>query len=679
MKNDPLLQPYKIKHLEFKNRLMISAHEPSYAEEGMPKDRYRFYHIERAKGGVALTMTAGSAVVSEDSPPAYNNLHAYKDEIVPWLKKITKQCHDYGTKVMIQITHLGRRTNWNHSDWLPILSASPIRETAHRSFPKEAEDWDLDRIIKDYGDAAQRMKEAGMDGVEIEAYGHLLDSFWSPATNKRQDKLGGSLDNRISFSLKVIDSIRKSVGKDFIVGMRMVADEDWKIGLSKEEGKKIAKKIISTNKIDFLNIIKGHIDTDPALTKVIPLQGMASAPHLDFAGEIKQETKFPIFHAAKINDIATARHAIFNNKLDMVGMTRAHIAEPHIIKKILENREDNIRPCVGATYCLDRIYEGKETLCIHNPATGRERNMPHDITSKAKKIKKVVVVGAGPAGLEAARVCAERGHKVIIFEAANSAGGQINLICKSNKRKDMIGIIDWRLEICKKLNVKINYNTLATTKDILLENPNIVIIATGGIPNMEILEEGSELVTSTWDIISGNANIENDVILYDDNGSFPGLQAAEMIANKGSKLEIISPERFFSPEVGGMNYVPYAKNFIEKGVNITISKRLKGIKKRGNRLVVAISSDYSEKIETKEISQVVLEHGTLPVDELYFQLKKNSINAGIVDYKALIKESFNEVIKNPKGLYNLFRVGDAISSRNIHAAIYDSLRICKNL
>jgi len=658
---------------------MISAHEPSYAEEGMPKDRYRLYHVERARGGVALTMTAGSAVVSEDSPPAYNNLHAYKDEIVPWLKKITKECHEHGAKIMIQITHLGRRTNWNHSDWLPVLSASPIREPAHRAFPKEAEDWDLDRIIKDYGDAAQRMKESGMDGIEIEAYGHLLDSFWSPATNKRQDKLGGSIDNRISFSLRVIDSIRKSVGKDFIVGVRMVADEDWKIGLSKEEGKKIAKKIISTNKIDFLNIIKGHIDTDPALTKVIPLQGMVSAPHLDFAGEIRQETKFPIFHAAKINDIATARHAISTGKLDMVGMTRAHIAEPHIVKKILEDREDNIRPCVGATYCLDRIYEGKEALCIHNPATGREKSMPHDITSKAKKIKKIVVVGAGPAGLEAARVCAERGHNVIVFEAANSAGGQVNLICRSNKRKDMIGIIDWRLEICKKLNVKINYNTLATIENILIENPNIVIIATGGVPNTEILEEGSDLATSTWDIISGNANIENDVILYDDNGSFPGLQAAEIIANKGSKLEIISPERFFSPEVGGMNYVPYAKNFIEKEVNITISKRLKGIKKRDNRLVVSISSDYSEKIETKEISQVVVEHGTFPVDELYFQLKKNSINEGIVDYKALAKESFNEITKNPKGLYHLFRVGDAISSRNIHAAIYDSLRICKNL
>ena len=679
MKNDPLLQPYKIKHLEFKNRLMVSAHEPTYAEEGMPKDRYRLYQVERAKGGIGLTMTAGSAVVSADSPPAYNNLHAYKDEIVPWLKKITNECHDYGTKVMIQITHLGRRTSWNHSDWLPILSSSPIREPAHRSFPKEAEDWDIDRIIKDYGDAAQKMKEAGMDGIEIEAYGHLLDSFWSPATNKRQDEFGGSIENRISFSLKVIDSIRKSVGSDFIVGIRMVTDEDWKIGLTKEEGIKIAKKIIATNKIDFLNIIKGHIDTDPSLTKVIPIQGMASAPHLDFAGEIKQKTKFPIFHAAKINDVATARHAIESGKLDMVGMTRAHIADPYIVKKIIENKEDTIRPCVGATYCLDRIYEGKETLCIHNAATGREQYMPHEITSKAKKIKKIVVVGAGPAGLEAARVCAERGHNVVVFEASNSAGGQINLICKSNRRKDMIGIIDWRLEICKKLNVKIIYNCFASSENILSEKPDVIIIATGGVPNTAILEQGSDLVSSTWDIISGNVGIQDDVILYDDNGSYPGLQAAEIIANKGSKLEIISPERFFSPEIGGMNYVPYAKNFIEKNVKITISKRIKRIKKRDNRLVLTINSDYSDKIETKEISQVIVEHGTIPVDDLYFNLKKNSFNQGAVDYKSLINQKFKEIIKNSKGSYYLYRVGDAISSRNIHSAIYDSLRICKDI
>ena len=678
MKNDPLLQPLKIRHLNLKNRVMLSAHEPSYAEDGLPKDKYRFYHVERAKGGIALTMTAGSAVVSEDSPPAYNNLHAYKDEIVPWLKKLTNECHEYDTKVMIQITHLGRRTNWNHSDWLPVLSASPLREPAHRSFPKEAEDWDIERIINDYGLAAERMKEAGLDGVEIEAYGHLLDSFWSPATNKRKDEFGGNIDNRIAFSMKVIDSVRSRVGSDFIVGMRMVADEDWKIGLSKKEGFEIVKKINSTGKIDFLNIIKGHIDTDPALTKVIPIQGMPTAPHLDFAGEVKKMVNIPIFHASKINDISTARYAIESGKLDMVGMTRAHIADPYIIKKLINKEEEKIRPCVGATYCLDRIYEGKDTLCIHNPATGREMSMPHLLKKKVSGLKKIIIVGAGPAGLEAARVCSEQGHSVTVFEASDKPGGQINLITRSKRRKDMAGIIDWRINICEANKVKFNFNSFASKEEILSENPDIVIIATGGIPNTDILNEGSDLVASTWDILSGNVNIEDDVILYDDGGNYPGLQAAEMISSETSKLEIVTPERFFSPDIGGMNFVPYGKNFYEKNVKISLNSRVKSVFRKGNRLGVKISSDYSDLTFEKETSQVIVEHGTSPVDDLYFELKDQSKNLGQVDYKSLIKGLNKEIIKNKKGDFFLFRVGDAISSRNIHAAIYDSLRICKD-
>jgi len=678
MKNDPLLQPLKIRHLNLKNRVMLSAHEPSYAEDGLPKDKYRFYHVERAKGGIALTMTAGSAVVSEDSPPAYNNLHAYKDEIVPWLKKLTNECHEYDTKVMIQITHLGRRTNWNHSDWLPVLSASPLREPAHRSFPKEAEDWDIERIINDYGLAAERMKEAGLDGVEIEAYGHLLDSFWSPATNKRKDEFGGNIDNRIAFSMRVIDSVRSRVGSDFIVGMRMVADEDWKIGLSKKEGFEIVKKINSTGKIDFLNIIKGHIDTDSALTKVIPIQGMPTAPHLDFAGEVKKIVNIPIFHASKINDISTARYAIESGKLDMVGMTRAHIADPHIIKKLMNEEEEKIRPCVGATYCLDRIYEGKDTLCIHNPATGRESFMPHLLNKKETGLKKITIVGAGPAGLEAARVCSEQGHSVTVFEASDKPGGQINLITRSKRRKDMAGIIDWRINICEANKVKFHFNSFASKEEILSENPDIIIIATGGVPNTDILSEGSDLVISTWDILSGNVNIEDDVVLYDDGGNYPGLQAAEMISSVTSKLEIITPERFFSPDIGGMNFVPYGKNFYEKNVKISLNSRVKSVFRKGNRLGVKISSDYSDLTFEKETSQVIVEHGTSPVDDLYFELKDQSKNLGQVDYKSLIKGLNKEIIKNKKGDFFLFRVGDAISSRNIHAAIYDSLRICKD-
>ncbi len=403
--DDPLLQPYQLKHLRLKNRIMSTSHEPAYSEDGMPKQRYRLYHAEKAKGGIALTMTAGSAVVSRESPPAFGNLHAYKDEIVPWLRELADDCHEQGAAVMIQLTHLGRRTSWNKADWLPVISASPIREPAHRAFPKEAEDWDIERIIRDYASAAERMQAAGLDGIEFEAYGHLMDGFWSPATNKREDEYGGSLDNRLRFTWAVIDAVREAVGPDFIVGIRMVADEDWEKGLSKQEGVEIARQIAASGKFDFLNIIRGHIDTDAALNEVIPIQGMRSSPHLDFAGEVRRETKFPVFHAARIADVATARHAVAEGKLDMVGMTRAHIADPHIVRKIMAGEEHLIRPCVGATYCLDRIYEGGEALCIHNAATGRESSMPH-VISKASQSKSVIVIGAGPAGLEAARVAA---------------------------------------------------------------------------------------------------------------------------------------------------------------------------------------------------------------------------------------------------------------------------------
>ena len=219
---DPLLQPYQLKHLTLRNRIMSTSHEPAYSEGGMPKERYRLYHTEKARGGIALTMTAGSAIISADSPAAFGNLHAYKDEIVPWLKELADECHEHGTAVMIQITHLGRRTNWNKADWLPVLAPSPVREPAHRAFPKEAEDWDIARIIRDYATAAQRMQAAGLDGIEIEAYGHLLDGFWSPATNRRDDNYGGSLDNRLRFTWDVLDAIRDATGPDFIVGLRMV-------------------------------------------------------------------------------------------------------------------------------------------------------------------------------------------------------------------------------------------------------------------------------------------------------------------------------------------------------------------------------------------------------------------------------------------------------------------------
>ena len=678
MSNDPLLQPFQLKHLRLRNRIIVTSHEPAYPEDGMPKERYRAYHVERARGGVAMTMTAGSAAVSTDSPPVFNNILAYKDEIVPWVKAMTDAVHDEGAAIMIQLTHLGRRTRWDKGDWLPVVSPSHHREASHRAFPKKMEDWDIERIIADFADAAERMQAGGMDGIELEAYGHLIDQFVSPLTNTLDAPYGGSLDNRLRFCFDVLKAIRKRVGKEFIVGVRYVADEDLPGGTDKATGLEISKRLKDSGLIDFLNVIRGHIDTDAGLTDLIPIHGMRSAPHLDFAGEIRAATRFPTFHAARISDVATARHAIATGKVDMIGMTRAHMTDPHIVRKIMEKREDDIRPCVGANYCLDRIYQGGAAFCIHNAATGREQTMPHTI-AKAAARKKVVVAGAGPGGLEAARVAAERGHDVVVYEAANVAGGQVRLTAQSPRRKELIGIIDWRVRQCEKLGVTFHFNTWATADVVGAQKPDVVIVATGGVPHTEILSKGNDLVVSAWDILSGDAKPGSNVLVYDDAGDHAALQAADVLAAAGAKVEIMTPDRTFSPEVMAMNLVPYMRSLQKRDVTFTVTYRLEAVETKGNLLLARIGSDYGGVAKERVFDQVVVNHGTLPLDDLYFELKPSSVNRGEVSHDRLIDGAAQTVVRNRKGKFRLFRIGDAVSARNIHAAIYDGLRLAKDI
>ena len=681
MSKDPLLQPYQLKHLTFKNRIMTTSHEPAYPEYGMPKERYRAYHEERAKAGVALAMTAGSAAVSKDSPPVFNNILAYKDEVVPWIQNLTDGVHEHGCAVMIQLTHLGRRTNWNKGDWLPSVSSSKHREPAHRGFPKLIEDWDIERIINDFADAAERMQAGGMDGIELQVYGHLLDQFWSPLTNDLVGPYGAdTLENRMRFPMDVLDAVRKRVGEEFIVGFRYTADEAQKGGITAEDGLLISQKLAETGKLDFLNVVKGRIHTDPAMTDLIPIQGMVNAPHLDFAGEVKKLTGMPTFHAAKIPDVATARHAIDSGLLDMVGMTRAHMADPHIVQKIIEGREDDIRPCVGATYCLDRIYQAGEALCIHNPATGRELTMPHTIPV-AKNKRKVVVIGAGPGGLEAARVAAERGHDVTVLEAQPDPGGQVRLASLSPRRRDMISIIDWRMSQCAARDVVFHFNTWAEAADVTALNPDVVIVATGGMPNTELYESGQEVqnVVTSWDIIAGDVKPAQNVLIYDECGDHPALQAAEIAANSGAKVEVMTPDRRFAPDIMAMNLVPYMRSLQDKDVTFTVTRRLLDVVRSGNKLTATIGTDYSDHSDEREYDQVVVNYGTLPLDELYFDLKPLSSNEGAVDQDALIAGEVQTIKRNDTGAFQLFRIGDAVSARNTHAAIYDALRLVKDL
>jgi 2,4-dienoyl-CoA reductase-like NADH-dependent reductase (Old Yellow Enzyme family) len=674
---DPLLQPFQLKHLTLKNRIISTSHEPAYSEEALPKARYRLYHEEKAKGGIGMTMIGGSSIVAPDSPQAFGNLYVGSDAIIPWFKELTAGVHEYGAAVMVQITHLGRRTSWAKEHWLPVIAPSPVREPAHRAFPKEMEDWDFARVVAAYGAAARRCREGGMDGIEIESYGHLFDAFWSPITNERTDEYGPqTLENRMRFSVEVLQEIRRQVGNDYIVGLRMVADETVEDGLSRKDGLAIAQHMAESGLIDFINVIQGYIGSDESISHVIPGMGTPAGPHLDLAREVKRLVKLPVMQAARVNDVATARHAITSGAVDLIGMTRAHMADPHIVAKIMRGEETRIRPCVGAGYCIDRLYQGMEALCLHNPATSREASMPHIIPPTTGASKKVVVVGAGPAGLEAARVSAARGHKVVLFEAADKPGGQVLLAAKLQRRREIVGIVEWLAAEVQLADVDCRFNTYAEAPEVLAENPDIVVIATGGLPFAGRLKFGAELATSPWDILAGQAPVAPEVLLFDDHGAHEGLSLAEFAVDHGAKLEYVSPERAAGVDVGGINYPAYFKKLYAAKATFTLNHRLKGIRRDGNKLVAVLGNDYDKSETERRTDQVIAEHGTLPAAEVYFALKEQSSNRGEVDIDALIANRPQGLVRNRGGRFQLFRVGDAVSSRNIHAALYDSLRLC---
>jgi NADPH-dependent 2,4-dienoyl-CoA reductase/sulfur reductase-like enzyme len=386
-----------------------------------------------------------------------------------------------------------------------------------------------------------------------------------------------------------------------------------------------------------------------------------------------------VFQASRIPDLSTARWALEQGKVDMVGMTRAHIADPHIVAKLNRGEEHRIRPCVGMGYCIDRIYQGKDALCIHNAATGREATMPHAVPRGPGPARKVVVVGGGVAGMEAARVCAARGHAVVLLEATDRLGGQVNLAAKAPGREEIAGIPGWLAAELELLGVEVRLNAFAEAEDVLAEAPDVVIVATGGLPDTSFLEAGEGLVSSVWDVLGGYAEPAGSVLLYDDHGWHQGPSTAVALARRGAKVELVTPDRMVAFEVGATNFPNYLRDAYRLGITLTPDLELRSVHREGNRLLACFWNEYGEMPVERRVDHVVVEHGTLPADELYLALQAGSRNGGEVDLDGLVAGEAAEVVANPAGSYLLYRVGDAVASRNIHAAIYDSLRLCKSL
>jgi 2,4-dienoyl-CoA reductase-like NADH-dependent reductase (Old Yellow Enzyme family) len=673
-KSDPLLQPFRIKNVLFRNRIMSTSHASTLDDAGIPKERYQRYHEEKAKGGIALTMFGGSSMVSRDSSWGGGQIDVSGDEVIPYLREFSERIHGHGAAIMCQISHLGRRADAMGWNWLPTVGPSPIRETRHRNFPREMDAHDIARIVKEYAAAAIRCQEGGLDGIETVTGGHLIGQFLSPRTNRRTDAFGGSTENRARFGLMVHEAIRKAVGDNWLVGIRFVVDEATEDGIDFDECLRLARMFEREGQIDFFNAIFGRMDTDLALAEHnMPGMSQPVAPFLRTVGAFKREIKLPVFHAARIQDIATARYAIAEGLLDMVAMTRAHMADPQIVNKLMRGEEERIRPCVGASYCM---Y--KKVACLHNPATGREDRLPQIVEPAAAPGRKVVVVGGGPAGLEAARVSAERGHNVVLFEAGTKLGGQLLSAVRATWRRDLIAIVDWRAAELERLGVDVRLNRYAEAADVLAEEPGAVIIATGGLPDTEWLD-GAEHCTTVWDMLVDASQAKDDVLVYDGTGRHQAVSCALHLAEHGREVQFVTIDEYVAMEMEYPSRTVYRKRFAENGARVTTDNALLRVRKSGNRLIATFRHELTGVTTDLSASQIVIEHGTVPVNDVFDALRADSANDGVTDIEALL-ERRPQLASPPRGgAFELHRIGDAVTSRNVHGAVYDALRLCSAL
>lgn len=664
---DPLLQPLTIKGLTLRNRIMSTSHACGLQQDGSPQEAYQAYHEEKARGGLALSMFGGSSNVATDSPNMFNQLDVGTDAIIPHFQRFSERMHAQGAALMCQITHLGRRADPYVQDWLPAIGPSPVRETLHRAIPREMDRYDIDRIVAAFAAAARRCEQGGLDGIETLTGGHILGQFLSPKTNQRSDGFGGSLENRLRLTLMVHEAMRAATSDGFLIGIRYVIDEGPDGVLSPGDCIEAARILQRSGCVDFFNAIYGSMDTLRALAmENMPGMGTPIAPWVEAVGRFKREVNLPVFHAARISDLASARHAIAEGHLDMAGMTRAQIADPHLVAKLAAGNEDRIRPCVGAQHCM---AEHRPT-CLHNAVTGRETKLPHNV-KPAKKPRRAVVVGAGPAGLEAARVLALRGHNVSVFEAASRAGGQIVLASQA-WRRDIFGIIDWRLSELARASVEIQYDRFMDADAVMSLEPDLVILATGGLPQTGF-GSGHDLAVSAWDIISRQVRPAERVLVWDGTGRHPAPMAAHYAAEAGSEVIFATVDGGLAQDLNYAETTRWKTEFARADIVPRTDLRLVAVERVDNRLQATLLNELTHGEIRETVDQVVVDMGTVPDDEVFDTLRRNAGNAGITDLDALIACK-QQPLEAPA--FELHRIGDALSSRNVAAAINDAFRLC---
>ena len=646
-----LFTPIQVGRLTLKNRIYSSGHAEAMAEGGRPGERLARYHAAKARGGCALTIFGGSSSVHPSSPAAaWKQIANHDDSIIPAYRALADAVHTHDCLVFTQLTHMGRRAQADGEEANVLVAPSQIPERVHREVPHEVEAEQIVEIVRAFGQAARRCRVGGLDGIELSmAHNHLIDQFWSPLFNQRLDDYGGSLDNRLRFGFEVLREIRRTVGRDFVVGARISGDEFTRGGLTAGDMAEIARRLAASGMLDFLSIIGGGAHTYELQAAAVPNMSYATGVFVPLAAAIKQAAPgIPILHASRIVDPAHADRLVAARQIDVVGMTRALIADPDLPRKALEGRFDDIRTCVGANEgCIDRIYQGKPVTCVQNPATGREAELGE--VRAAATPKKVVVVGGGVAGLEAARMAAVRGHRVVLFEKASELGGQVLLAARAPERSEYAGIVRFLAAQVRKLAVDVRLAVEATPSAVLAERPAAVVIATGSHPFVPPVpgSDGKHVVTDR-DVLAGEAKVGTSVLVVDDVHTQEALSTAELLLSQGKRVEVISPLFYVGQDVGVTSIAPLYRRLFTAGVVLTPGTELRAVE--GSSVIVAnVYSGLERRIEG--VDTVVLAAGSRSTDALYRALKGH--------------------------VAELYAVGDCVAPRGVHQALLDATRIAR--